>query len=423
MPATRPGVRTAAPWLVLAGIVAAAVNLRPAAVSVGPVLAEVREDLGLSGLVAGLLTSLPVIAFAAFGVASPAVARRVGAHRLTLVSLLMLVAGLTGRALVDSAVPFLVLSLLALAGMASGNVLMPALVKHHFPDRVGAVTAAYTTALAVFLTASLTLTVPIADLGGSWRWGLGAWAVVALLSAVPWFFLVGEDRRGGGTEDAAADDAPVSLWRVLRTPLGVAMVVMFGFQALQAYALFGWFPLLWREAGYSPTAAGALVGLLAAVSIPTSIWLPRAAARRESQVRLCLAVWACYPVGFAMVLVAPYTLAVPAALTLGLGAALFPLVLVLIGLRSRTAAGTSALSAVSQSGGYILSAAGPLTVGALHDTTGGWLLPVLFLLACSLPLGASVLVAGRPGHIEDALADRDTGDGSRETPAGSPAGS
>ncbi|MCH1867244.1 MFS transporter [Nocardioides sp. CFH 31398] len=421
MPATRPGVRAAAPWLVLAGIVAAAVNLRPAAVSVGPVLAEVREDLGLSGLVAGLLTSLPVIAFAAFGVASPAVARRVGAHRLTLVSLLMLVAGLTGRALVDSAVPFLVLSLLALAGMASGNVLMPALVKHHFPDRVGAVTAAYTTALAVFLTASLTLTVPIADLGGSWRWGLGAWAVVALLSAVPWFFLLGEDRRGGATDEAAADEVPVSLWRVLRTPLGLAMVVMFGFQALQAYALFGWFPLLWREAGYSPTAAGALVGLLAAVSIPTSIWLPRAAARRESQVRLCLAVWACYPIGFAMVLLAPYTLAVPAALTLGLGAALFPLVLVLIGLRSRTAAGTSGLSAVSQSGGYILSAAGPLTVGALHDTTGGWLLPVLFLLACSLPLGASVLVAGRPGHIEDVLAARDARDGSSETPAENPA--
>lgn len=407
VPAPRSGVRTAAPWLVLAGIVAAAVNLRPAAVSVGPVLAEVREDLGLSGLVAGLLTSLPVIAFAAFGVASPAAARRFGVHRLTLVSLLMLVAGLTGRALVDSAVPFLLLSLLALAGMASGNVLLPALVKHHFPDRVGAVTAAYTTALAVFLTASLTLTVPIADLGGSWRWGLGAWAVVALLSAIPWLFLTGEDRRDpdgdGGTPDL--DQAPVSLWRVLRTPLGVAMMVMFGCQALQAYALFGWFPLLWREAGYSPTAAGALVGLLAAVSIPTSIWLPRAAAKRESQVRLCLAVWACYPVGYVMILVAPYALAVPAALTLGLGAALFPLVLVLIGLRSRTAAGTSGLSAVSQSGGYILSAAGPLTVGALHDGTGGWTLPVLFLIACTLPLGASTLVAGRPGHIEDALPD------------------
>ncbi len=414
VPSPRSGVRTAAPWLVLAGIVAAAVNLRPAAVSVGPVLAEVREDLGLSGLVAGLLTSLPVIAFAAFGVASPAAARRFGVHRLTLVSLLMLVAGLTGRALVDSAVPFLLLSLLALAGMASGNVLLPALVKRHFPDRVGAVTAAYTTALAVFLTASLTLTVPIADLGGSWRWGLGAWAVVALLSAVPWLFLTGEDRQDAdddGTPDP--DEEPVALWRVLRTPIGVALTVMFGFQALQAYALFGWFPLLWREAGYSPTAAGALVGLLAAVSIPTSIWLPRAAAKRESQVRLCLAVWACYPVGYVMILVAPYTLAVPAALLLGLGAALFPLVLVLIGLRSRTAAGTSGLSAVAQSGGYVLSAAGPLTVGALHDGTGGWTLPVLFLIACTLPLGASTFVAGRPGHVEDALSGQTQPAGSR----------
>lgn len=393
-----------------------ALNLRPAAVSVGPVLAEVRDDLGMTGLTAGLLTSLPVVAFAVFGAASPLAARRIGPHRVTLVSLLLLTAGLTGRALVDSQVAFLVLSVVALAGMASGNVLLPALVKHHFGDRVGPVTAAYTTSLAIFLTASLTLTVPIADLGGSWRWGLGAWAVVSLVSAVPWLLLWREDGTRAGEDADRAPEAPVRLVTVLRTPLGLCMAGMFGFQALQAYALFGWFPLLWREAGYSPTAAGALVGLLAAVSIPTSFWLPRAAARRESQVGLCLAVWACYPVGYAMVLVAPYTLAIPAALVLGLGASLFPLVLTLVGLRSRTASGTSGLSAVTQSGGYVISAAGPLTVGALHDTTGGWTWPVLFLIAMALPLAGFSLVTGRPGHVEDQLARRaDSAEAPRRT--------
>ncbi|WP_395657541.1 hypothetical protein [Nocardioides sp.] len=133
--------------LVLAGIVLLSFNLRPAAVSVGPVLAEVRGTFGMSGPVAGLLTSLPVVAFAVFGALAPAAARRVGVHRVTLLAILAAVAGLVGRATTSSEALFLVLSLLALGGMAMANVLLPSLVKLHFPDRIGQVTAIYTTAL------------------------------------------------------------------------------------------------------------------------------------------------------------------------------------------------------------------------------------------------------------------------------------
>ena len=70
--------------LVVVGIVVLAFNLRPAAVSVGPVLAELTADLGMSSTAAGLLTTLPVLAFATFGMAAPGMASRVGVHRLTL---------------------------------------------------------------------------------------------------------------------------------------------------------------------------------------------------------------------------------------------------------------------------------------------------------------------------------------------------
>ena len=68
--------------LVLVGLVLVALNLRPAAVSIGPVLAEVRAGLGTSALATGLLTSLPVLAFAVFGALSPRLARLVGLHPL-----------------------------------------------------------------------------------------------------------------------------------------------------------------------------------------------------------------------------------------------------------------------------------------------------------------------------------------------------
>ncbi len=178
---SRPTERTVGGALVVGAIVLVALNLRPAAVSVGPVLDEVSTALGLGGAGAGLLTTLPVLAFSTVGAVSPALAARFGPHRVTLAALVVLVAGLTGRALTDSAVVFLLLSFLGLAGMATSNVLLPSLVKRHFPDSIGLMTAVYTTALAIGLTAAFTLTVPFSEAlaTSSWRTGLGAWAALA----------------------------------------------------------------------------------------------------------------------------------------------------------------------------------------------------------------------------------------------------
>ncbi|MGN0064275.1 MAG: CynX/NimT family MFS transporter [Nocardioides sp.] len=384
--------------LVLAGIVLLAFNLRPAAVSVGPVLEEVTEGLSMSHSVAGLLTSLPVLAFAAFGAASPWAARRFGVHRVTAFSLAAVVVGLAARAAVGTTWAFLVLSMVALAGMAAANVLLPSLVKLHFPTRVGAVTAAYTTALAIGLTAALTLTVPVAEAFGSWRAGLGVWAVVGAVALLPWLGLLAHDR----TPESAPHE--VTLAQVARTRLGWAMAAFFGLQSLQAYSIFGWFPQLWRDAGFSPTVAGALVGLLGAVSIPLSLYLPAAAARRKDQRGLLAAVMACYPIGYVGLLVSPHDLAVVWAVVVGTGACTFPLILTMIGLRSRTPSGTAALSGFTQSAGYLLAAVGPFAVGALYDATGGWTVPLWFLLLLCVPQFLVGLYAARPVYVEDELA-------------------
>ncbi|MDN4172713.1 MFS transporter [Nocardioides sp. SOB77] len=385
--------------LLLAGVLLLSLNLRPAAVSVGPVLDEVRDAFGMSGATAGLLTSLPVLAFAFFGALAPSVGRAVGLHRVTLLALVAVGGGLLGRAVTGSEPVFLLLSLVAVAGMAMANVLLPSLVKLHFPDRIGAMTAAYTTALAVGLTASLALTVPVADAFGGWRTGLGLWAVLALVAALPWVGLVVHDRRPEDEEPARV----VRFLEVARTPLGLAMALFFGLQSLQAYAVFGWFAQLWRDSGWSPAAAGLLVGLVAAVSIPLSLWLPRLLAAQARPLVVLLAVIGCYPVGYLGLLVAPYSLAPLWAVLVGTGCCTFPLVLTLVGLRSRTPAGTAALSAFTQSAGYLIGATGPFAVGLVHDATGGWDWPVALLLVLSLPLALVAAYVAKPRAIEDQL--------------------
>ena len=373
-------------------------NLRPAAVSVGPVLAEVRHGLGLNGPEAGLLTALPVLAFAVFGALTPTFARVVGVHRAAGLALVAVVVGLAARATAHDDVEFLVLSALALAGMATANVLLPSLVKLHFPDRIGRATAIYTTGLAIGLTAAFLLTVPLAHLTGSWRGGLGIWALTALVALVPWVALAASDRN------LEPERRTISFRDVARTRLGWAMVLVFGLQSLQAYSVFGWFAQLWRDNGYGAAQAGLLVGIVAGVSIPVSLWLPPICARMESQVVPIVAVVSCYIGGYGLLLVDAHTFAVPAAVLVGLGCCVFPVVLTLTGLRARTPDGTAALSGFTQSLGYLMAALGPFVIGSIYGSTGGWTAPLWLLLALVAPLLLVGAYVGRPAYLEDQLA-------------------
>ncbi len=383
--------------LVVVGIVVLAFNLRPAAVSVGPVLDELTGSLGMSAVVAGVLTTLPVLAFAGVGALAPTLARRAGAHRITLVSLVAVVVGLGLRAETSSVPVFLLLSLLALSGMATANVLLPSLVKLHFPNKVGVLTSVYTTALALGLTLASITTVPISHTFGSWRWGLFAWAVTALVAALPWFLLVRHDRT--------PDDAPhtITLAAVGRTRIGWLMALFFGLQSLQAYSVFGWFAQVYRDAGFSPATAGLLLGVITAMSVPLSFWLPAWAARMERQTWLIASLVLCYPVGYLGLLVAPVAGAWLWAILVGIAAAVFPIALVLIGLRARTSAGTAALSGFTQSVGYLIAAVGPLGVGVLYGLTGGWTVPLSALMVLVVPQLVTGLLIARPAYVEDQL--------------------
>lgn len=385
--------------LVLVGIIVLAFNLRPSAVSVGPVLNEITGGLRMSSTQAGVLTSLPVLAFAGFGALAPRLARLVGVHRLTLLALVGVVIGLFLRSKVDSVSAFLGLSLLALAGMATANVLLPSLVKLHFPDRIGLMTAVYSTALAIGLTSASVLTVPISEAYGGWRSGLAAWALVGAVAVLPWLGLIRHDRPLSDADQPRA----IRLGAVARTRLGWTMALFFGLQSLQAYAIFGWFAEVYRDAGFSAHTAGLLLGVITGVSIPLSFVIPAQAARMKNQAPLMWGLMVCYPIGYAGLILAPVGGAWVWAMICGVGTCTFPLILTLIGLRARTPAGTAALSGFTQSVGYLIAALGPFGVGVLHDLTGGWTVPLIALTVMTLPQLFFGLAVSRPSYIEDQL--------------------
>jgi MFS transporter, CP family, cyanate transporter len=388
--------------LVLVGIVLVAVNLRAAITSLGALLGEVRAGLHLSGTLAGVVTTLPTLSFAAFGALTPWLSRRVSAARILAGSMVVLALGQLLRVATDSAAVFVATSVLALGGIAVANVLLPGLVKQHFPTRTGLVTGVYTMSMIAGTSLAAATAVPIAHAAGSWRAGLGVWALLAFVAIVPWLPAALRRTRRDSSKAAVARDAGGRV-RPARTRLGWAMAIYFGTQALSGYAIMGWLAQLFRDAGFSPAAAGLLLAGVTAIGVPVALFMPAVAGRRADLRPLVLLLSSAMAVGYLGLAVAPHGGAVLWVAVIALGQGAFPLALAMIGMRARTSRGTVGLSAFAQSTGYLVAGLGPLLVGILYEASGGWRLPIGFLLAALAVQTAAGLAAARPRFIEDAV--------------------
>jgi CP family cyanate transporter-like MFS transporter len=384
-------------WLLLTALVLTGLSMRTAVTSVGAVLDDLQDGLHAGSGVAGLITTLPVICFAALGSLTPRLSHRFGAHRLLVAALLLMTLGLVLRAVVDSIWAFLLLSLLALSGGAISNVLMPSLVKRHFPGHIGRMTALYTSAMAIGLTASAGLTVPIGRLGDGWRLGLGSWALLSAVAVLPWLATLRRDRPDPGAPRG------LSAKRLVHSRTAWLLMIFFAFQSFQAYIAFGWFAKFLRAHGVSPGTAGWMVALVAAMSIPVSMIVPTVAPSRHRGVLVVLS--GCYLIAYIGLAVAPVGGAWVWMALVGIGSGMFPMALTMIGLRARTAETTAALSAFVQATGYIVAGTGPLLVGVLYGATGDWTLPLAVLyLALAIAFGSGWL-ACRPSYVDDELAE------------------
>jgi CP family cyanate transporter-like MFS transporter len=445
----RPGTRVWTTRLMVLGIVLTALNLRPAITSLGALLEEVRDGLGMSGSVAGLLTSVPPLCFAVFGSLAPRLARRFGPAAVVCAGMAAIATGLVVRPYTGTTAGFVAASALALMGIAVSNVLMPVIVKSWFPDRVGSMTGLYSMALALGTSAAAAVTVPLTEaLGGTWQTGLTAWATLAAVAVLPWLPLVrtGGTRGTGRTAEAAGRGAAVGSGparrdaavgsgparpdavagsgparrevpgesgavpgegaapRVTRSRTAWALAVFFGLQATAAYITMGWMPQIFRDAGVPADTAGVLLAVTMVMGVPLAFVIPRLATRLPHQGPIAVALGLCGLLSYAGLYLAPAGGAWVWALLLGVSNCSFPLALTLVGMRARTGEGVAKLSAFAQSTGYLISIPGPLLVGVLYQHSGGWGLPLALMAALMVPQIAVGAMAGRDRMIEDEMA-------------------
>ncbi|MEB1549787.1 MFS transporter [Xanthomonas campestris pv. campestris] len=389
--------------VVLAAVLLSAFNLRTAVTSLTPLLERIAHEYDFGAPTMGALGMLPTAAFALTGVATPALLRRFGLLQTALIAMGLATIGLLVRPLLPGTGGLLLGSLVALAGMGVGNVVLPPLVKRYFGDRVGGVSTLYITVLQVGTLLPALMAVPVADAWG-WRSSMMVWMLPALLALIAWALVHARHRRLAATGPAPVTPTPEAEGRVARTALGWSMALTFGMTSLVTYSMFTWLPTLFREAGASPAFGGTMVALFSALGMVGALTMPALAVRLRNPFPIVLLCAACHLVAFAGLWWAPLAAPILWVILLGLGPSTFPLALVLVNQRSRTAAGSAALSGFSQGMGYLVSCLGPFLFGWLHAHRGGWTSPFLFLAACIVIQLVAAWVACRPQWLEDVWA-------------------
>ena len=380
--------------LLAVAVILVAVNLRPAVTSVAPLLGDMREELGTSATWAGLLTTMPGLCFAAAGLTAPRLSSRFGLGRVISAALVVLTAGLVLRT-VDGPHVVIGATLLACAGIALINVLIPVVIKGSFPTRVGLMTGIYTAALQGGGALGSAVTPGLEEPLGGWRLALAAWAAIALLALLAWL-PASRRHRSSWAVSAELTGKPRSL---LRSRLAWTVTLFFGCQAFLAYIVMGWLPQIFIDNGISKVQAGILVGLVSLIGVPVSLIISPLAARATHQSGWIVALGVLGFAGAVGLLVAPAAAPWVWSVLIGVGMSAFSIALTVIALRARNAEDTAQLSGMVQGFGYLFAGLGPFLFGLLHDVSDGWTIPFAMFLGVYVVQIVAGALAGRNRYV------------------------
>ncbi len=386
------------PVLLAAGTLLIAANFRPAITVVGPLIGDIRHATGMSATAVGLLTSLPLLVFAAVSPLAAQVGHRFGIERALLGAVAVLVAGMVVRSLGPISAIFAGTVVLG-AGIGIGNVLLPGLIKQDFAKQAGPMTALYSSVLVGMAGLAAGVSVPLAHtISLGWRGSLAFWSALGIVTLAAWWPYARRSRH------VSSAHGGVGKPRLRRSLLAWQVTLFMGLQSLLFFSLVAWLPTLLEDRGMTPTGAGWMVALMQISSLGTTMVVPTMAGRRGSQQGFVVLSSLTCLASLAGLWIIGISAAALWVVGLGLGyGGLLGLALMFFVLRARDARHSAALAGMAQSVGFLLAATGPVGLGFLHDITDSWDPPLQALMIVVIGLLLVGLGAARALQVEGRL--------------------
>ncbi|MCC3355947.1 CynX/NimT family MFS transporter [Bacillus sp. REN16] len=385
------------------GIIFVAFNLRPAITSVGPIIDLIRTDLGISNGIAGFITTLPLISFAILSILAPKIGQSIGNELTIFLGLMVLCIGIITRSVGYTSTLFLG-TLLIGVGVAIGNVLIPSIVKLHFPLKVGIITSIYTTAMNTFAAIGSGVSIPLVK-GQSfgWRWALAFWVVLSVVAMIMWLPQLRNNFKPSASSSAQSSNR--AMWR---SSIAWQVTLFMGLQSFLFYCTVAWLPEILESHGMQLSMAGWMVSLMQLVGLPTTFIAPVIANRLKNQKLMVCIIGLVYFAGvMGLIFVQTNGLLILSIICIGAAqGASISLALTMIGLRTKDSRQAANLSGMAQSIGYLLAAIGPTLVGFLFDFTLSWLTPLIIFSVVTILMTIAGVGAGRNRYVTGALTQK-----------------
>lgn len=366
-------------WLLLSFIFVMALSLRGPVVGIAPLIDVVESSLHLSSSASGLLTTLPILAFALCAPLATFLGRRYGLEFALLLGSIAIALGILLRS--ADALPSLYVGVTFVGiGIAIGNVLLPILLKRDFPNHILQLTAVYVLMMnlgGAFMTG---FAVPVAQWAPTWLPQLAGWSsallshLIFILPALVLWFVIPKHT----TSAAPTQSAPKPMWR---SPLAWTITLFLALDSVLNYIVNAWIPTILAAKGYDATTAGLYHSYIQTAGMIPALTLPLlkryfGSPRQLAGIAIMATLISLLGYAFAPSLAALWSFLFGFGCTLG-----FVMGLSLISLRTDSVREAAALSGMAQLVGYLMAAAGPVTIGALFDWTQDWQYPLYVLIA------------------------------------------
>ncbi|WP_408008211.1 CynX/NimT family MFS transporter [Pseudalkalibacillus sp. A8] len=372
-------------FILVIGIVFVSFNLRPAITSVGPLIPFIRDDIPISNGTAGLLTSLPLIAFAIVSPLVPKIARYFTNERALIIGLLLIIVGIFIRS-ITALFLLLVGTLIIGIGIAICNVLLPSVIKDKFPLKIALMTSLYSTAMGIFAASASGLSIPFAStMNLGWQFSLIIWTMPAIIAILIWLY-IGKEIPSQEVEPTIPKSERLIKNRIWCSPLAWQVSIFLGLQSTLFYVSISWLPEILHDYGVSLVTAGWMLSFAQFIGLPASLLVPIIAGKFKSQSVVAVFMGIFAICGYSgLLLGSSFTVMVISLMLIGTTlSGGFALALTFLGLRSKTSNQATELSGMAQSVGYLLAAIGPLAIGILFDLSGSWTIPLLSLIIISI---------------------------------------
>lgn len=384
--------------LFVIAIISFASILRTPLTGVGPIISYIREGLGISNVLAGFLTTIPLLAFSVVSPFAPRIARKLGMEYTLFYSVILLTIGIVIRSL--GTISFLITGTVLIGiAIAFGNVLFPGFFKLRYPNKTGLLTGIYTVSMNISAGIILGISQPIASNPTfGWQGSLAFPITLTLISMIVWIPLLrGEKVNLNNLTATGLNSAEKKLWK---SPLAWAIAFAMGLQSLLFYCSATWMPEILISQGFSAESAGWMTSIMQYSQIPMTFLIPIFAEKLSSQRSIVWFFTLFYLIAFLGIYFNLTELTIIWMICLGIASGTsFGLCMMLFILRTKTAYEASQISGFAQSVGYLLAAIGPVLFGYLHDKTNSWSIPVILFIVVSILLFIFTFVSSKNRYL------------------------